>query len=222
MNINAKTNLVEWVRQCDAEELCGTLPAALGSSYTVWDPRSQVSVTFPSKEMAEAYKRLDGCVIPEGGTLATMKMTKMKPPPKHAAVQAQLRGADALKRQHGCQFYIGAGQKARDRLWNEVWRRQVDEMMLASPPAIYVSKEECEALEPYLDVAVAAKTEDRGPVSDEDHMGILALELKQALCPKPEPQEVQPPKQAPRVHGIGTVAAMGHRMGAGFGGDPDL
>jgi hypothetical protein len=59
-------------------------------------------------------------------------------------------------------------------------------------------------------------------VTLEDHMGILALELKQALCPKPEPKEVESPKRAPRVHGIGTVAAMGHRMGAGFGGDPDL
>jgi hypothetical protein len=210
------------------EEMCGISPAALGCSYTVWDPINQKSMVFKTKESADAYTQLL-THSSKDDTLATA-----------SAVYERQR--DAEERRVAAMLPVrrpgAAGLKAWDDLWTEVWKRQVDWMMLASPPAIYVSKEECKALEPYLGVDVAVRQEwnaieqrqrlelnsaprdDR--VSDEDHMGILALELKQALCPKPEPQEVQPPKRAPRVHGIGTVAAMGHRMGTGFGGDPDL
>jgi hypothetical protein len=135
----------------------------------------------------------------------------------YATLVKHARERDSLRCRPGQKAWGDLWDDLWDDLWNEAWKRRVDEMMLAPPPAIYVSKPmRC------LGVDVAAKTEDRGPISDADHMGILALDLKQALCPKPEPQEVQPPKRAPRVHGIGTVAAMGHRMGTGFGGDPDL
>jgi hypothetical protein len=244
MSINAKTNLVEWVRQRDAErlrnEVCDISPLALDDNYYSPMPELQRDAE-EARIKAKVLEQQRALAAAKRDTLATMKMTKIKPSPKHAALQAQLRDADALKKQYMRQPDIGAGQRAWDHLRNEVRKRRVDEMMLS--PLMVVNSGELDFsvaelspgkiwhVKPLVtddtglteaQVALRSEVWKSDPITYEDYMGLLALELKQALCPAPAPPEVQPPKRAPRVHGIGTVAAMGHRMGAGFGGDPDL
>jgi hypothetical protein len=119
-----------------------------------------------------------------------------------------------------------AWEKLWDDMWANVWaehKKKVSGEMLLEAMAANSKRVICSPAAPGAEITVTqvAFYLDSTGIMASDHEGIIALNLEQTLAPKAT-EEPLLARRAPRVHGIGTVAAMDHRMGTGFGGDPDL